>query len=207
MKAYRYTIASIITLLLFSVSIFAELEKGEKLHPFSLKSIDDKTVTVKTEEDKLVVITEFTEDGEKVVKKHKPDAVLLDFWATWCPPCRAAVPSLQELHKEYKPEEKKDEGGLLVIGISLDRGGSKTVKPFAKQYKVTYIMLADSTDKSEDDDKLLRTAHNAGNKYKVQGIPTMYLLNSKGIIKDVHVGFRPGIEVQIENEIKKMIEE
>lgn len=194
-------------MLLFHVSVFAELKKGEKLHPFSLKSIDDKVVTVKIDEDKLTVISEFTKDGEKVVQKHKPDAVLLDFWATWCPPCRVAIPHLQKLYKEYKPKKGQDEGGLLVIGISLDRNGSKAVKPFAKKLKLKYIMLADSTKESGQDDKLLRTARDASGKYKVQGIPTAYLFDAKGVIRDVHVGFREGLEVQIEDEIKKLITE
>lgn len=193
--------------LLFSVSVLAELRKGEKLHPFSLKSIDGKVVTVKINEDKLTVITEFTKDGEKVIKKNRPDAVLLDFWATWCPPCRVAIPHLQKLYKEYKPKKGEDEGGLLVIGISLDRNGSKAVKPFAKKLKLKYIMLADSIKESGEDDKLLRTARDAAGKYKVQGIPTAYLFDAEGVIRDVHVGFREGLEVQLEEEIKKLISE
>lgn len=207
MKVYRYTIEALIIVLLFSASVFAELKKGEKSHPFSLKSIDDKVVTAKIDEDRLTVITEFTEDGKKVVRKHKPDAVLLDFWAIQCPPCRVAIPYLEELHKKYRPKKGEDKGGLLVIGIGLDRAGPKVIKPFAKRNKVTYIMLADSTGKSGKDDKLLRTAHEAAGRYKVRFIPTMYLLDAKGVIKDVHVGFKPGLEVQIENEIKKLIAE
>ena len=207
MKAYRYTITALIIMLLFSASVFAELKKGEKLHPFSLKSIDDKVVTVKIDEGKLTVISEFTKDGEKVVQKINPDVILLDFWATWCPPCRVATPHLQKLYKEYKPKKGQDKGGLLMIGVSLDHNGSKAVKPFVKKQKLTYIMLADSTDKSGDDDKLLRTARDAAGKYKVQGIPTAYLFDAKGVIKDVHVGFREGLEVQLEDEIKKLIAE
>lgn len=205
MKTYRFTITALLIVLLFSASVFAELRKGEKLHPFSLKSIDDKVVTVKIDdEDKLIVISEFTKDGEKVVQKAYPDVVLLDFWATWCPPCRVAIPHLQKLHKKYKPKKGQDKGGLLVIGVSLDNSGSKAVKPFAKKQKVTYLMLADATKKSGDD-KLLRKARDAANKYKVQGIPTAYLFDAKGIINDVHVGFGKGLEVKLENEIKKMI--
>jgi len=105
MKVYRHTITALIIMLLFSASISAELKKGEKLYPFSLKSIDDKVVTVKIDEGKLAVITEFTKDGKKVVQKIYPDAVLLDFWATWCPPCRVAIPHLQKLHDKYKPKK------------------------------------------------------------------------------------------------------
>jgi len=205
MKAYRYTIAVLIITLLFSASVFAELKKGEKLHPFSLKSIDDKVVTVKIDEGKLTVITEFTKDGEKVVTKYNPDTVLLDFWAIRCPPCRVAIPHLEALHKKYQPKKEQDKGGLLVIGISLDRGGSKAVKPFIETNKVTYIMLADGTKKPGKDDKLLRTANKAAGEYKVRYIPTMYLFDAKGIIKHADVGFKSGNEVGIENEIKKLI--
>jgi thiol-disulfide isomerase/thioredoxin len=204
--------AALIIALLFSASVFAELRKGEKLHPFSLKSVDDRIVTAEIDEDRLTVITEFTKDGKKVVKKHEPDAVLLDFWAIQCPPCRAAIPRLEELHKKYRRKKEEDKGGLLVIGIGLDSGGAKVIKPFARKSKVTYVMLADSTEKPDkekpgEDDKLLRTAHEAAGRYKVRFIPTMYLLDARGVIKDVHVGFRPGLEVEIENEIKKLMAE
>lgn len=207
MKKYRYTITALAIMLLFNASLWAELRKGEKLYPFSLKSINDKIVTVKVDKGKLTVITEFTKDGKKVVQKTNPDAVLVDFWATWCPPCRVAIPYLQKLYEKYKPKKGQDKGGALIIGIGLDRGGSKVIKPFAESQKLTYIMLADSTDKSGKNDKLLRTAIDAANKYRVQGIPTTYLFDPKGVIRDVHVGFRRGLEVQIEDKIKKLIAE
>ena len=193
-------------------SVWAELRRGEKLIPFVLKSIDNTEVTLKLEKDRLVVVKEWNEKDRKHVQKIYPDAVLVDFWAIWCPPCRLAVPHIQDLHERYfeklikKDERKKKEikGGLVVIGVDLDRGGSRAIKPFAEKAKLTYLLLADPV-KRDASERLITDARMAASAYKVRGIPTMYLFDSKGIIRAVHVGFAPGMESAIEEEIKKLV--
>lgn len=194
-------------------SAWAELRKGEKLIPFALKSIDDAAVTLKLEKERLVVTKESVKDGKKKVKRIYPDAVLLDFWATWCPPCRLSVPHLQKLHVKYfekllsEDERKADEkkGGLVVVGVSLDRSGSRAVKPFAKKMKLTYLLLADPVRKSGSGKKLITDPKRAAAAYKVSGIPTMYLLDSKGVIRSVYVGFAPSVGEKIEEEVKRLV--
>jgi cytochrome c biogenesis protein CcmG/thiol:disulfide interchange protein DsbE len=61
--------------------------------------------------------------------------VLLDFWATWCAPCKSSVPWLIELSNKYRAE------GLAVIGISMDEDGWDVVKPFAEKLQITYPIL------------------------------------------------------------------
>ena len=190
----------------------AELQRGEKLIPFALKSMDNSEVTLKLEKTRIVVVKEWTEDGKKQTQKIYPDAVLVDFWATWCPPCRLAVPHIQDLHERYfekllkKDEKGKKEikGGLVVIGVGLDRGGSRAIKAFAKKAKLTYLLLADSAEKDKSE-KLITDARVAASAYRVMGIPTTYLFDSKGIIRAVHVGFAPGMEGMIEKEIRKLV--
>ena len=70
--------------------------------------------------------------------------MLVDFWATWCVPCRKAMPHMQQLSETYKPADGAPDGGLLVLGIALDDAGGKVVVPFYKKLKITYPMLADA---------------------------------------------------------------
>jgi len=205
MRYIRPPGAVFLALLLINSFSSAELKEGETLKPFSLKSIDDKVITLKVEESRLTMIREFTESGEKVTKKSYPDAILLDFWSTWCVPCRAAYPHLQKLHEKFKPKEGQEEGGAEIIGLSLDRKGSKVVKPFLKKIKVFYTILADPTGESTEE--LLRAAKDVGDKYKVIGLPTVYLIDSKGTIQHVHTGFKKEHMKDLENMIQELISE
>lgn len=75
-------------------------------------------------------------DGKKLkLSDFKGQVVLLNFWATWCPPCRAEVPWLNEIHAEYKAN------GFSVVGVAMDEQGWRSVKPFLAQYSVKYPVL------------------------------------------------------------------
>jgi thiol-disulfide isomerase/thioredoxin len=170
-------------------SVSGTLKEGDKFFPFSLIGVDQKTVTASMEEGRLVLITEYTEDNEKLSHKTYPDSILIDFWATWCVPCRAAMPSMQKLYDKYVPKEGLEQGGLGLFGIALDTQGSKIVKPFYEKLKFTYPMLCEPTEGPDSED-LIRSTKNMKSLYKIQGIPVVYLIDSKGIIQHVHVGFK-----------------
>jgi thiol-disulfide isomerase/thioredoxin len=177
----------IITLFLLGSRIMsgAILKKGDKFIPFSLASSHDDVYTVSMEDGKLTVKIKPASGGdEKVIH---PDSVLLDFWATWCVPCRKAMPHMQKLHEKYKPADTAESGGLVLIGISIDAKGNKVVKPFFNKLDYTYPMLADPTEGSGD---MIRTSKDMKSQYKVQAIPVVYLIDSKGIIQHAHTGFK-----------------
>jgi peroxiredoxin len=98
--------------------------------------------------------------------------VILDFWATWCPPCRMEVPHFNRLQAEYRDQ------GLEIVGLSLDAGGARDVRPFVEEYKVNYTMLL-ATDE---------TSQSYGG---VVGIPTTFVIDRKGTIVKKFVGFTP----------------
>jgi thiol-disulfide isomerase/thioredoxin len=192
-------------LLCWAQNSSAVLKKGDKFYPFSLKSVDQRTFTVRLEQGKLTLLTESGEAEKKETKKTYPDAILLDFWATWCVPCRAAMPSMQQIHEKYQPRAGQEKGGLNLLGVALDQKGSLVVKPLYQKSKVTYPMLADPTSGGEDN--FVRTTRDMAKKYKVQEIPVVYLINSRGDIVHVHVGFKKKEIADLKSMVEKSIME
>ncbi|MBI3015254.1 MAG: TlpA family protein disulfide reductase [Candidatus Tectomicrobia bacterium] len=98
-------------------------------------------------------------------------AVFLNFWATWCPPCRAEMPTMQKAYEQHQSR------GLEILAVSIDRGGKKAVQEFMQELKLTFPALLDP------DMSVLRM-------YRVVGIPVSLLIDRKGIIRYKHVGSR-----------------
>jgi thiol-disulfide isomerase/thioredoxin len=183
---------------------FAVMKVGEKLIPFSLKNVDGKDYTVTVEGGKLTLIISETVAGEtKVVKSH-PAAVLIDFWATWCVPCRQAMPHMQKLNETYKPAEGQVEGGLRVLGIAIDDAGGKVVKPFYTKLKITYPMLADAPSVPASGG-VSATAKDMKKAYGVQEIPVVYLIDATGTITHAHVGFKEEHIAELEAAVKAVV--
>lgn len=124
-------------------------------------------------------------DGKTVRSSDfKGQVVVLDFWATWCPPCRAEIPGFVELQKKYQAQ------GLVVIGVSVDQAGSDTVKPFAKKLGINYpVVLADAK---------IDAAYGG-----IDALPTTFIIDRAGRIVKQHVGFTEKSE--IESEIKLLL--
>jgi thiol-disulfide isomerase/thioredoxin len=109
--------------------------------------------------------------GKPITLSHfKGKVVLLDFWATWCPPCRAEIPHLVQMNKELRPQ------GLRIIGISVDQNGPAVVKSFMKNYGINYPVLLATQD--------IAQAYGG-----ISGIPTTFLLGRNGEILDHWVGY------------------
>jgi len=89
--------------------------------------------------------------------------VLLNFWATWCAPCRKEMPSMEQLHREYK------ERGLVVLAVSQDQGPIREVQAFAQELKLSFSVW-------HDRDGLV------GRQYSIPGVPTSYLVGADGRI-------------------------
>jgi peroxiredoxin len=112
--------------------------------------------------------------------------VLLDFWATWCGPCRAQLPSLEAWHRQYAPE------GLSVVGVSLDDSAA-TVRTFLRQQPLSYRLLMGDA----------RVRQDYGN---VSAIPTTFVIDRKGVVRYAHVGF--GDEaVSLQRQLEEMLKE
>lgn len=110
-------------------------------------------------------------DGKEIrLSDYKGRVVILDFWATWCPPCKAEIPSFIEMHGELAEE------GLVVIGAAAD--DPRKVRKFAAEYGINYpIVIADAA-----------LANDYGG---IMGLPTTFVIDREGRIARTYVGFRP----------------
>jgi len=203
MKVIARIAAALAVIVLLGAPSFAILKPGAKLAPFSLKNVDGRDYTVTLEEGRLTVIIAETVGGEtKTVKSH-PAAVLVDFWATWCVPCRKAMPHMQQLSETYKPAGASPDGGLLVLGIALDEAGSKVVVPFYNKLKITYPMLADAPSSAAPG--LCATAKDMKKAYDVQEIPVVYLIDATGTITHAHIGFKESHIAELDAAVKALV--
>ena len=111
---------------------------------------------------------------------------MLDFWATWCPPCRAEIPHFIELQNELKDK------GVTIVGVSLDSTGPADVAQFAKTNGMNYPIVMG--------DEKTATAYGAD-----QGIPTTVVIDGKGNIVATHLGLTD--KDTFESDIKKALAE
>jgi len=117
-------------------------------------------------------------DGKLVSwEQFKGKVVVVDFWATWCPPCRTEIPGYIALQKKYAAD------GLVIVGISVDTDGPEVVRKYMKDVGINYqIVIAD--DQVQD---LFAP---------IQGYPTTFIIDRDGLIRDKKLGREPTAEYE-----------
>ena len=126
-----------------------------------------------------------TAGNEVKLADYKGKVLLINFWATWCPPCKAELPGLIALHDQYKDK------GLMIVGISED-DDPETLRSFAAEWKITYPMLVGL---GEDE---LFDAYGP-----LYGLPTSVIVGRDGAVCGRHVG--PATKEEFEREIKALL--
>jgi thiol-disulfide isomerase/thioredoxin len=116
--------------------------------------------------------------GQTVTSEQfKGKVVVLDFWATWCGPCRQEIPGYVDLQKKYGKD------GLVIVGVSLDQAGPGVVEEFVKKFAVNYQMVMG--------DEAIQSAFGG-----MDAIPTTFLIDRAGQVRDRKVGTEPTEEYE-----------
>ncbi len=121
------------------------------------------------------------------LKEMHGQVVLLDFWGTFCEPCKKSFPKLEELNHKYASK------GLRIVGVSEDEDEDKDKIPsFAQSYGATFPLAWDG-DKS------------VARRYKPETMPSSFLIDKDGVVRFAHVGFHDGEEAEIEGELRGLL--
>ena len=136
--------------------------KGTKAPDFTLSTVDKADVSLQE-------------------LRGKP--VLINFWATWCPPCRHEIPFLQKIYEKYSND------GIVLLAITSE--GRSRIKDFLEDHKMTFTVLLDEE-------------RDVSTMYGIRAIPTTYFIDKDGVIRKVKIGAFSGIE-EIEDHLKEIM--
>lgn len=125
----------------------AGLTTGQKAPAFTLPTLDGGTTSL---------------------ADHNGKRVLINFWATWCPPCRAEMPAIQRLYERYRGQD------FVVLAVDFQES-EDVVRPFVQELGLTFPILLDETGDVARD-------------YRVLGLPSSYFVDREGTIRQVHIG-------------------
>jgi peroxiredoxin len=125
------------------------------------------------------------ENKEVTLKSLKGKVILLDFWATWCGPCRMEIPHFKKLYDEYRSQ------GFEALGIALDKQGAEVVRPFVDREEVNYTVVIGND--------AVAAAYGG-----IRAIPTTFVIDKEGKIYSKYVGVPRDIGV-FEEDVKKLL--
>lgn len=125
------------------------------------------------------------DNADLKISDLKGEVVYVDFWATWCPPCRQSFPWMEEMHQRYS------DLGFKIVAISLDNKRD-VVDQFLKTMTTSFTIAHDPGGES-------------ANAFQVKGMPSSYLIDRKGNIHLTHMGFNDRDKAKLESEIKDLI--
>lgn len=128
-----------------------------------------------------------TPTGETyTLSELKGKAVLVNLWATWCPPCRAEMPAIQNIYDEYKDQ------GFIVLAINMTtQDNPLNIAPFATEYNLTFPILLDETGEISA-------------AYQLRSLPSSYFIDREGVISEVVIG-GPMAEALLRTRVERIL--
>ena len=152
----------------FSISVQASNNQANKnpAADFTLKSYSGKNIKL---------------------SEYRGQVVLMNFWASWCGPCRQEMPLLNDLHKKYKKL------GFTVMGVNVEEDSSKARK-IVKDIKIKFPVLFDTQNKVSE-------------LYQVSAMPSSVIIDRDGNVRYLHKGYKPGDMSAYKKWVKKLIRE
>jgi len=177
-----FILSILIAGLLLTALFSAVQSEGGAFCPFNTTSINPTPVsTEQTNTQGLIDAPDFTltnMEGEAfTLSDQKGKVIVLNIWATWCPPCREEIPDFIEIQNEMKND------GVLFVGVSVDETGWDVVRPFAEEFQINYPLVVDD-----------------GTVYAkygpLPGLPTSFIINKQGQVAHVAPGMVTKAQLQ-----------
>jgi len=124
---------------------------------------------------------------DKLIASHKGKVIYLDFWASWCGPCRKSFPWMNEMH------EKHQQQGLIIISVNLDNN-KVLADDFLAEVPANFSVFYDPKGK-------------VARKFKLKGMPSSYIIDRTGKMVSAHVGFTESKKIKYEEELIMLLNE
>ncbi|OOZ39548.1 redoxin [Solemya pervernicosa gill symbiont] len=126
--------------------------------------------------------------GENLkLSEYRGNVVMINFWASWCAPCRQEMPLIDALHQRY------EKLGFTVLGINVDSDSSAAIK-WLKEQPVSFPILFDSEN-------------SVSQGYQVAAMPSTVMVDRDGKIRFTHLGYQPGLEAEYQQQIRTLVAE
>ncbi len=141
-------------------------KEAQQAPDFALRTLEGKTIR----------LSELR--GKKVV--------LINFWATWCPPCRLEMPTMQKIYTEYKKK------GFEILAVNIEPDANQEIRDFIKELRLTFPILLDPQMK-------------VAREYRVFGLPVSILLDRKGIIRARETGYNDWTDKESREQVESLL--
>lgn len=166
LKSIRFLLAVVAASFLYSSQVDAAPRTGQPAPPFKVISTSGQPIS---------------QDN------YRGHVLILDFFATWCQPCRQSIPHLVELNRKYGKQ------GLQILGLSVDEDGERVIKAFSDELHINYPLALAGDQTSVD--------------FGIRSVPILYLIDKKGRVAEVVRGSSSEIDRALEQSVKRLLAE
>lgn len=164
--AVRIIPLAVVGMLLSTQPAAAILQKGEKAPQIKLVTTSGQPITL---------------------ANYRGYVLVMDFFATWCIPCKESIPHLNSLNQKYGKQ------GLQILGVSVDEGNDREVKEFINARRISYPVAVAGDEMQAD--------------YGLRSIPTIYVINKRGMVAEKFQGYSDQTAKLLEDTIKRLLAE